>query len=111
MFAGARAARHDGAADAAAGERDFRFNGGIAARIDDLAGVNFGDAGELHKHRLVTQEIAERAAACELDQGPIGLTPHFTTVSGRKGVPLAKARRFSTVTRAISASASWVKNA
>ena len=48
VLAGARAARHDRAADRAAGELDVRFDGRIAAGVEDLAGVNISDGGERH---------------------------------------------------------------
>lgn len=49
MFAGARAARHDGATNRAAGEAYFGFNCWIAARIDNFARVNLGDFRVRHK--------------------------------------------------------------
>ena len=43
MFAGAGPARNDRAADCAACQSDIDFNGRIAARIEDLAGVDIND--------------------------------------------------------------------
>jgi hypothetical protein len=43
MFSGARSAWDDRASGCAARKRDFSFNGGIAARVDNLARVDFGD--------------------------------------------------------------------
>ena len=45
VLARARAARHGGAADDAAGEDDVGFDGGIAAAVEDLAGDDVGDDG------------------------------------------------------------------
>jgi len=43
VFAGGRARRNNGAAKSAGFEQDIGFDGGIAARVKDLAGVNAGD--------------------------------------------------------------------
>src|SRR5690606_39689069 len=43
--AGGGAGGHRGAAEAAVLERHFRLEGGIAAAVEDLAGVDAGDLG------------------------------------------------------------------
>ena len=43
VFAGGSAGRDGGAADGAACYVDFGFDGGIAAGVNDFAGVDFGD--------------------------------------------------------------------
>ena len=45
VFAGGSAGRNGGAAERARLEKHVGFNGGIAARIEDLAGVNASDFG------------------------------------------------------------------
>ena len=43
MFAGGGSAGNGGAAEIAGIDKDIGFDGGIAARIENLAGVDFGD--------------------------------------------------------------------
>src|SRR5690606_34066929 len=45
VLSGRGARRHGRAALCAAGECDFDFDGGIAARVENLAGVDGGDVG------------------------------------------------------------------
>ena len=46
VLAGARAARHCGAAHRAACEMHFGFDGRVAAAVNDLAACDCGDGGE-----------------------------------------------------------------
>src|SRR3546814_789508 len=50
--AGGRAGRHCGAARLAGSQSDLGFEGGIAARIKDFTGVDFGDRSHAINHFL-----------------------------------------------------------
>ena len=49
MFAGGRAARHNGPRAGAAIEKNFRFNRRIATRVQHLASANIGNTCNRHK--------------------------------------------------------------
>src|SRR5690606_39159356 len=67
LGAGGCTGRHGGAAERSIGERDFGFKGGIAAGVEDFAGVDPGDAGHGGGNvRWVESAVSltEHSAAC-----------------------------------------------
>ena len=69
VLPGARPARHDGPPDRPARERDFGFDSGIAAGVDDLAGVDGDDFGERHGIENLGIRIVEMRRAAKAARG------------------------------------------
>jgi hypothetical protein len=58
MFAGAGAARHRGSPKGTAREADIYFDGGITARVENLARRYFADRCRSHKPEVPRREQA-----------------------------------------------------
>ncbi len=63
MLAGGSARGHDGAAQCAALQDHVRFHGGVAARVQNLAGADGNDLSHIAPHDAVMQPVIQSRTA------------------------------------------------